>query len=60
MLDTILIYLISLGIIGSGVGFTLAGVNSATSAFWIVIGISLIAVGTIKVLNELYKRMIQI
>ena len=53
MIDTIVAYLISLGIIGAGVGWIAAGMNSATAAFWIGIGIASIAVGAISVLNEL-------
>ena len=47
--DTILAYIISLGLIGAGLGWITAGPNSALS---ITIGIASIVVGTISVLNE--------
>ena len=53
MSDTTLAYIISLGIIDAGVGWIVAGTNSALC---IAIGIISIAVGTISVLNELSKR----
>lgn len=53
MIDTIIAFLISLGIIGVGLAWIVAGMNSATAAFWIGIGIASIAVGVISVLNEL-------
>lgn len=55
MIDTIIAFLISLGIIGVGLAWIVAGMNSATAAFWIGIGIGIasIAVGVISVLNEL-------
>jgi hypothetical protein len=56
MNDTILAYLISLGIIGTGVIWILLGANSATSAIWITIGIVTIAVGLISLLTELRNR----
>jgi len=49
MSDTILAYIISLGLIGAGLGWITAGPNSALS---ITIGIASIVVGTISVLNE--------
>lgn len=57
MTDTILAYLISLGIIGTGVVWILLGVNSATSAIWIAIGIVTIAVGLISLLTEFRNKM---
>ena len=53
MSDTTLAYIISLGIIAAGVGWIVAGTNSALC---IAIGIISIAVGTISILNELSKR----
>ena len=53
MNDTNLAYLISLGIIGAGVGWIVAGTNSALC---IAIGIASTAVGAISVLNELRHR----
>jgi hypothetical protein len=53
MSDTTLAYIISLGIIAAGVGWIVAGTNSALC---IAIGIISIVVGTISVLNELSKR----
>jgi len=56
MTDTILAYLISLGIIATGVIWILVGVNSATSAIWITIGIVTIAVGLLSLLTELRNK----
>ena len=56
MIDTILAYLISLGIIGTGVGWIVASMNSAIAALWIGMGIAAIAVGAISVLNELHNH----
>ncbi len=53
MIDTAQAYLISLGIVGIGVVWILAGANSATSIIWITIGILTIAVGLISFLTEL-------
>ena len=53
MSDTNLAYLISLGIIGAGVGWIVAGTNSALC---IGIGIASIVVGALSVLNELRHR----
>ena len=53
MSDTILAHIISLGIIGAGVGWIVAGPNSALC---IAIGIVSIAVGAISLLNELSNR----
>jgi hypothetical protein len=50
MSDTILAYIISLGIIGAGVGWIVAG---TTPGLCIPIGIASIAVGAISLLNEL-------
>jgi hypothetical protein len=52
MSDTILAYLISLGIIGAGVGWIVAG-----TGLCIAIGIVSIAVGAISLLNELSNRV---
>jgi uncharacterized membrane protein HdeD (DUF308 family) len=49
----VLAYLISLGIVASGVIWIVAGMNSATSEIWITIGALTIAVGLISVLTEL-------
>lgn len=56
MIDTILAYLISFGIVGTGIGWIVAGMNSATAGLWIGIGVASIAVGAISVLNELRHR----
>ena len=53
MIDTLLAYLISLGIIGAGVGWIVVGMNSTLC---IGIGIASIAVGTASLLNELRYR----
>jgi hypothetical protein len=50
MSDTISAFLVSLGIISAGVGWIVAGPNSALC---IAIGVVTIAVGAISVLNEL-------
>jgi hypothetical protein len=50
MSDTILAYIISLGLIGAGLGWIIAAPNSALC---ITIGIASIVVGAISVLNEL-------
>ena len=47
--DTILAYIISLGLIGAGLGWIIAGPKSA---LFITIGIASIVVGMISVLNE--------
>jgi hypothetical protein len=52
MIDTVLAYLISLGIIGAGVIWIVAGTNSATVLF-ITVGVLMIAVGLISLLTEL-------
>ena len=56
MIDTILAYLISFGIIGTGVGWIVVSKNSAAAALWIGIGIAAIVVGTLSVVNELRHR----
>ena len=56
MTDTILAYLISLGIIVAGAIWIVAGTNSATSALCITIGVLTIAVGLISFLTELRQR----
>jgi len=50
---TALAYLISLAIVAFGVIWIVAGMNSATSAIWIAIGVLTIAVGLISLLTEL-------
>jgi hypothetical protein len=52
MIDTILAYLISLGIIGAGVVWVVAGTSPATVLF-ITVGVLTIAVGLISLLTEL-------
>ena len=54
MINTLLAYLISLGIIGAGIGWMVVG--STRSTLCIGIGIAAIAVGTASVLNELRCR----
>jgi hypothetical protein len=56
MSDTILAYLISLGLIGTGVIWIVAGTNSTTSAPSAAIGVLTIAVGLISLLNEFHHR----
>lgn len=53
MLDTILAYFISLGIVGAGVCWIVVGMNSTVC---IGIGIASIAVGAASFLNELRYR----
>ena len=53
MVDTVLAHLISLGIIGAGVIWIVAGTNPATSVLCITIGVLTIAVGLISLLTEL-------
>jgi hypothetical protein len=53
MSDTILAFVISLGLIGAGLGWIVAGSNSA---IFITIGVASIVVGAISVLNELRHR----
>jgi hypothetical protein len=50
MIDTLLAYFISLGIIGAGVGWIVVGLNSTLC---IGIGIASIIVGVASLLNEL-------
>jgi hypothetical protein len=57
MSDTILAYLVSLGIIGAGVVWIVVATNSATSALGIGIGVLTIAVGLISFLTELRHRI---
>jgi hypothetical protein len=53
MINTILAYLISLGIIGAGVGWIVIGMSSM---LFIGIGVASIGVGVASLLNELrYK-----
>ena len=56
MSDTILSYLISLGIIGAGVGWIVAGTISTTSALCIAMGVVTIAVGWISFMVEFRDR----
>ena len=56
MIETVLAYLISLGIIGAGVIWIVAGTNPATSVVCIAIGVLTIAVGSISLLTELRQR----
>jgi hypothetical protein len=51
MIDTALAYLISLGIIGAGVVWVVAGTSPATVLF-ITVGVLTIAVGLISLLTE--------
>jgi hypothetical protein len=53
MIDTVLAYLISIGIVGAGVIWIVAGTNPATSVLCITIGVLTIAVGLISLLGEL-------
>jgi len=53
MIDTVLAYLISLGIIGAGVIWIVAGMNAATSVLCITVGVLTLAVGWISLLAEL-------
>jgi hypothetical protein len=55
MSDAILAYIISLGIMGAGVGWIVAGTNSALC---VGIGLVSIAIGAISVLNELRQGAI--
>ena len=56
MSDTLLAYLISLGIIGAGVVWIVAGVYPATSAVCIVVGVPTIVVGLLSFFTELRNR----
>jgi hypothetical protein len=56
MSDTVLAYLVSLGIIGAGVIWIVGGMSSPTSALGIGIGVLTIAVGLISFLTELRQR----
>ena len=56
MSDTIPAYLISLGLIGTGVIWIVAGTNSTTFALSVAIGVLTIAVGLISLLNEFNHR----
>ncbi len=53
MIDTVLAYVISLGIIGAGIGWIVFGMSSTLC---IGIGIAAIAVGAASFLNELRYR----
>jgi hypothetical protein len=52
MSDTILAYLVSLGIIGAGVIWIVAG-HSAPSALGIIVGVPTIVVGLVSFFTEL-------
>jgi hypothetical protein len=56
MSDTLLAYLISLGIIGAGVIWIVAGTISTTSALCIAMGVVTIAVGWISFMVEFRNR----
>jgi len=56
MNDTILAYLVSLGILGTGVIWIVASKNSTTSVFWIALGVLTVCVGLISLLTELRNR----
>jgi hypothetical protein len=57
MSDTILGYLVSLGIIGAGVVWIIAGTISTASDLCIAIGMVTIAVGWISFMREFRIRM---
>jgi hypothetical protein len=57
MSDTILSYLISLGIIGAGVVWIIAGTISTASALCIALGVLTIAVGWISFMVEFRNRV---
>jgi hypothetical protein len=54
MIDTILAYLISLGIIGAGVGWIVVG--GMSSPLFIAMGVASIGVGVASLSNELRYR----
>jgi hypothetical protein len=54
--DAILAYLVSLGILGTGVIWIVASKNSTTSVFWIALGVLTVCVGLISLLTELRNR----
>ena len=56
MNDWILPYVISLGLIGTGVIWILASTNSASAAIWITIGGLTIGVGAISLFGEFRNR----
>ena len=56
MSDKILAYLLSLGIIGAGVVWIVAGTISTTSALCIAVGVTTIAVGWISFMIEVRNR----
>ena len=53
MIDTVLAYLISLGIIGAGVIWIVAGTNPAPSVLCITVGVLTMVVGFLSLLGEL-------
>lgn len=56
MNDMILAYLVSLGIIGAGFIWIVAGTSSAISILCVAMGVLTIAVGSISLLTELRHR----
>ena len=56
MNDTVLPYLISLGLIGTGIIWIVAGTNSVNAAIWITMGVLTIDVGAISLLFEFRNR----
>ena len=56
MNDRILPYVISLGLIGTGVIWIVASTNSASAAIWITIGGLTIAVGAMSLFGEFRNR----
>jgi apolipoprotein N-acyltransferase len=55
MSDTVLAYLISLGIVGSGVFWIVTSAHSAASVIDIAIGVPTIVVGLISFFTELRR-----
>jgi hypothetical protein len=55
MSDKILAYLVSLGIIGSGVFWIVTSAHSAASVIYIAIGVPIIVVGLISFFAELHQ-----
>ena len=57
MNDRILPYLISLGLIGTGVIWIVGSMNSPSAAIWITIGCLTLAVGAMSLLGEFRNRI---